>query len=121
MKFENKFFIAAIFFIVAVMIFPCLLPNAQAFRGGGGGGRVGGDEREGEFSEGARGGEFAEGPRGGVADEGLRGEEAAVESEGRAIARGPQGNVDAGRVGERVHVLPETAEMLAWNKVTFTP
>ena len=128
MKFENKFFIVAIFLIVAVMVFPCLLPNAQAFRGGGGGGRAGGDEREGEFSEGSRGGEFAEGPRGGevsegsrggVAVEGLRGGEAAVGAEGRSTARGPQGNVDAGRVGERVHILPETAEMLAWGDRTY--
>jgi hypothetical protein len=127
-KSEKRFFIAAIFLIGAVMIFPCLLPNAQAFRGGGGGGREGGGEREGEFSEGARGSEFAEGPRGGevaegprggVAAEGFRGGEAAVGPEGRAIAKGPQGNVDAGRVGERVHILPETAEMLAWGDRTY--
>jgi hypothetical protein len=129
MKFEIKFFVVAIFLIGAIMVLPCFLPNVQAFRGGGGGGRVGGDEREDEFSEGARnsefaegprGGEVAEGPRGGVAAEGFRGGEAAVGPEGHAIAKGPQGNVYAGRVGDRVHVLPETAEMLAWGDRTYT-
>ncbi len=127
MKREKNLFGGIIFLVAAVMVFPCFLPNALAFREGGGG-RVGGGEREGELSEGARGGEVAEGPRGGevaegprggVAAEGYRGVDVAVGPEGRAIARGPGGNVYAGRVGDRVNVLPETAEMLAWGNQTY--
>ncbi len=127
MKFKQKFFVTVIFLIVASMVFPCFLPNVLAFRGGGGG-RAGGGERGGEFSEDSRDSEVAEGPRdgevnrgpyGGVAAEGSRGGEAAVGPEGRAIARGPEGNVYAGRVGDRVAVLPETADMLAVGERTY--
>jgi len=95
---------------VAVMVFPCFLRDAQAFReergdyGGGGG-------REGGYVEGPRGGAAAEGPRGGAAAEGPG---------GGVVVRGPQGNVRVGRaVGDRVPYLPDSASPLIVGGQTY--
>jgi hypothetical protein len=101
MKLERSLFVLAIFFIVAGMVSPFFLRDAQAFReerggyGGGGG-------REGGYVEGPRGGAAAEGPRGGV------------------VVRGPQGNVRVGRaVGDRVPYLPDSASPLIVGGQTY--
>ena len=94
MKLGRSLFGIAIFFIVTVMVSPCLLRDAQAFRGESGG-QAGRGEREGESAEGPRGGAVAEGPDGGV------------------IARGPRENVYLDRaVGDRVAVLPDPVNSL---------
>jgi hypothetical protein len=110
MKLERSLFVLAVFFIVAVMVSPCFLRDAQAFRGergdyGGGGGREGG------YVEGPRGGAAAEGPRGGAAAEG---------PDGGVVVRGPQGNVRVGRaVGDRVPYLPDSASPLIVGGQTY--
>ena len=101
MKLKRSLFGIAIFFIVTVMVSPCFLPNAQAFRGERGG-YVGGGEREGGFAVNPRGGAVAEGTDGGV------------------IVRGPQGNVYVGRaVGDRVAVLPDSANSFIVGDQTY--
>jgi hypothetical protein len=91
MKSKKSLFGITIFFIVTVMVSPCFLQDAQAFRAERGG-QVGRGEREGGSAEGPRGGAVAEGP------------------EGRVAVRGPQGNVAVGRaVGDRVAYLPDSA------------
>jgi hypothetical protein len=110
MKLERSLFVLAIFFIVAVMVSPCFLRDAQAFREerGGYGGRGG---REGGYVEGPRGGAAAEGPRGGAAAEG---------PDGGVVVRGPQGNVHVGRpVGDRVPYLPDSASPLIVGGQTY--
>jgi hypothetical protein len=103
MKSAKSLFVLAIFFIVAVMVSPCFLRDAQAFRGESDV-RVGGGEREGGYAEGPRGGAAVEGPRGGAA---------AVGPDGGVVVRGPQGNVRVGRaVGDRVPYLPDSASPL---------
>lgn len=101
MKLKKNLFGVTIFFMVAVMVSPCFLPNAQAFRAGRGG-PVDSVDREGEFAEGPRGGAVAAGPEGGV------------------VARGPQGNVYVGRpMGDRVAVLPASADLLIVGDQTY--
>jgi hypothetical protein len=88
---QRSLFRIAIFFTVAAVISPFVLPEALAFRGEGRG-YYGGGEREGWYVEGPRGGAAAVGPYGGVA------------------VRGPEGNVAVGRtVGDRVAFLPDNA------------
>ena len=128
MKLERSLFVLAIFFIVAVMVSPCFLRDAQAFRGESGG-QAGRGEREGESAEGPRGGAAVEGPRGGAAVEGPRGGAAAEGPRGGAvaegpdggvIARGPQENVYVDRaVGDRVAVLPDSINSLAVGGQTY--
>jgi len=119
MKLERSLFVLAIFFIVAVMVSPCFLRDAQAFRGERGG-YGGGGEREGGYVEGPRGGAAAEGPRGGAAAEGPRGGAAAEGPDGGVVVRGPQGNVRVGRaVGDRVPYLPDSASPLIVGGQTY--
>jgi len=61
MKLGRGFFVIAIFLMAAVMVFSCLISNADA------------GPRGGRAIEGPRGGEAVEGPRGNVAVEGPRG------------------------------------------------
>jgi hypothetical protein len=101
MKLGRNPFGIAIFFIVAVMVCPCFLQIAQAFREERGG-RVGGGVGEGEVVVGPRGGAAAEGRDGGV------------------IVRRPQGNVYVDRaVGDRVAVLPDSANSLIVGDQTY--
>jgi len=137
MKLGRSLFGIAIFFIVTVMVSPCFLQDAQAFRGKRGG-QVGRGEREGESAEGPRGGAVVEGPRGGAVVEGPRGgaaaegprdnavverprDDAVVEGpDGGVVARGPQGNVYVGRaVGDRVSVLPDPVNSLTVGDQTY--
>jgi len=100
MKLKRSLFGIAIFLLVTIMVSPCFLLNPQAFREERGG-QVGGGAREGEFAVG-RGGAAAEGRDGGV------------------IVRGPQGNVYVGRaVGDRVAVLPDSANSLIVGDQTY--
>ena len=110
MKLGRSLFVIAIFFIVTVMVSPCLLRDAQAFRGESGG-QAGRGEREGESAEGPRGDAAVEGPRGGAVAEGR---------DGGVIARGPQENVPVDRaVGDRVAVLPDSINSLAVGGQTY--
>jgi len=97
------------------------LRNAEAWRGGYGGGSF----RGGVFDEGYRGGEAyagpreteaVEGPRGGEAMEGPRGGEAIQGPGGNAAVRGPQGNV---AIGDRAPVLPAGANRVVISGQTY--
>jgi len=99
-------------FLIAVGFgFMLQLRDAQAWRGGYGGGSF----RDGDYTEGPRGGEAVEMPRGNEAVEGPRGNEAAEGQRGygavqgpggNTAVRGPQGNV---AIGDRVTALPAGA------------
>ena len=110
MKLKKSLFVLAVFFMVAVMVSPCFLRDAQAFRGERGG-YGGGGGREGGYVEGPRGGAAVEGPRGGAAVEG---------PDGGVVVSGPQGNVRVGRaVGDRVPYLPDSASPLIVGGQTY--
>jgi len=94
----------AVFFMMAAVISPCLLPDALAFR----------EERRGYYGGVEREDEFAVGPRGGAAAVGPHGGAVAVGPYGGVAVRGPQGNVLVGRaVGDRVVILPDSATAVA--------
>jgi hypothetical protein len=110
MKLDRSLLTLTIFFMVAVVVSPCFLHNAQAFR----------EERGVYVGEGEREREYAVDRRGGAAVEGPRGGAAAAGPDGGVVVRGPQGNVYVGRaVGDRVGYLPDSASPLIVGGQTY--